>query len=71
MECSFCGIEPAEPETLRPVFEVIERDGEKVLADEPDAACEDCYADVSEPERQWRLANECPTCWAHPCRCSA
>lgn len=77
MECEMCGQEPADPTTLRPVREVIEVPSmtgagtEEALSTTELAVCEDCYPEASEPEMRWRLKNECPVCWAHPCRCSA
>jgi hypothetical protein len=76
MECDFCGCEPADPTTLRPVREVVMVPTEapsppyevEALGDEH-VACEDCYGEAFEPERLWRLEHECPQCWSFPCEC--
>lgn len=77
MDCAFCGCEPADPTTLRPVRPVegfssltVEGMTGATLLEAEYAACEDCYPEVSEAERLWRLRHECGDCWSSPCRCT-
>lgn len=73
MECDICGRE-VEPETLKPVREVLTVDDSRptrvsvleVLSDKEEAVCEDCYGEAYDPERRFRLQHECPVCWALP-----